>query len=43
MGRNWLGLAHRNPRTRALTRLVDRPLRTRPGLCSDIYLIGRRP
>jgi SAM-dependent methyltransferase len=43
VGRNWLGLAHRNPRTRALTRLVDRPLRTRPGFCSDIYLIGRRP
>lgn len=43
VGRNWLGLTHRNPSTRALARIVDRPLRAYPALCSDIYLIGRRP
>lgn len=43
IGRNWVGLTHRDSRTRALTRFVDRPLRAHPGLCSDIYVLGRRP
>lgn len=43
VGRNWLGLTHRSPTTRALARAVDRPLQRRPALCSDIYLIARRP
>lgn len=39
LGRNWMG--HRSyPR---LTRLVDHALRLRPSLCSDIYLVGRKP
>jgi hypothetical protein len=42
-GRNWLGLKHRNPVTRAAATIADRPLRLRPGLCSDIYMAGRRP
>jgi SAM-dependent methyltransferase len=42
LGRNWLGLTHRSRLTRALTRAIDRPLRRRPALCSDIYVIGSR-
>lgn len=42
LGRNWLGLTHRRRLTRALTRAADRPLRRRPGLCSDLYLLGTR-
>jgi SAM-dependent methyltransferase len=41
-GRNWLGVTHRSVVTRALTRVIDRPLRHRPSLCSDIYVIGVR-
>ncbi len=42
LGRNWLGLTHTRGLTRALTRVADRPLRRRPGLCSDLYLLGTR-
>jgi SAM-dependent methyltransferase len=40
VGRNWLG--HRGgPIKRVVTNLVDRPLRLRPSLCANIYLLGR--
>jgi SAM-dependent methyltransferase len=42
LGRNWLGLRHRRGLTRALSRVVDRPLRRWPGLCSDIYVLGSK-
>jgi SAM-dependent methyltransferase len=38
LGRNWMG--YRGGR-RAVARIVDRPLRRWPQLCSDIYLMGR--
>lgn len=43
VGRNWAG--HLSPRrlVRTLTRFVDPVLRLRPSLCSDIYLLGRKP
>ena len=40
-GRNWLGYQG-TPLRRAVTALVDRPLRLRPTLCADLYLVGRR-
>jgi len=40
-GRNWAG--YLNPRLRLVTALVDPLLQLRPSLCSDIYLLGRRP
>jgi SAM-dependent methyltransferase len=40
-GRNWLGYRG-TPLQQALTALVDRPLRLRPTLCADLYLVGRR-
>ncbi|MCJ7544844.1 MAG: class I SAM-dependent methyltransferase [Phycisphaerae bacterium] len=42
-GRNWCGLRHQNPLVRGLARLADSPLRLRPSLCSDIYLVGIKP
>jgi SAM-dependent methyltransferase len=42
IGRNWLGLQHRRRALRALSHVVDRPLRPWPSLCSDIYVLGRR-
>lgn len=43
VGRNWQG--YLSPRTwvRRSTSAVDRALRWRPSLCSDIYVIGQRP
>lgn len=43
LGRNWLGYSSRFGFARILTRLLDKPLRLRPTLCSNIYLIGRKP
>jgi SAM-dependent methyltransferase len=43
LGRNWQGLKHPNRRVRRITALIDRPLRSRPSLCSDIYLLGQKP
>ncbi len=41
-GRNWLGMARFEGRgPRAAMGIVDRMLRTRPGLCSDLYLIAK--
>ena len=42
LGRNWAGYAG-SRLVRTLTALVDRPLRLRPTLCSDLYLVGRKP
>jgi SAM-dependent methyltransferase len=42
LGRNWLGLTHRRRGVRVMSRLVDRPLRRAPALCSDIYVVGAR-
>lgn len=39
-GRNWLGYRSSNKLIRMLTRMADYPLRRRPSLCSDIYLVG---
>ncbi len=41
-GRNWLGYYSRNPAVRLATKVMDYPLRLRPSLCSDIYLVGRK-
>lgn len=43
LGRNWLGLIGRSGLVLAMTRLIDQPLRLRPSLCSNIYLVGRKP
>ncbi len=42
LGHNWAGHLSRNKWIRRATALVDRPLRLRPSLCSDLYLIGRK-
>jgi SAM-dependent methyltransferase len=40
VGRNWLG--YRGTELRAwITRAIDRPLRLRPALCANLYLVGR--
>lgn len=43
IGRNWLGLKHPSARVRKISGLIDKPLQTRPSLCSDIYLLGQKP
>lgn len=40
-GRNWLGYRG-SAFLRAVSAVVDRPLRLRPTLCADLYLVGRR-
>jgi len=42
-GRNWQGRASRSGLVRAITAVLDLPLRVSPGLCSDIYMVGRKP
>jgi SAM-dependent methyltransferase len=42
-GRNWLGYMSRNSLIKRVTPIVDPLLRLRPSLCSDIYLVGRKP
>jgi SAM-dependent methyltransferase len=42
MGRNWSGYRSRFRAARIITPLIDRLLRFRPSLCSDIYLVGRK-
>lgn len=42
-GRNWIGYLNSRRLIRALTPLVDRPLRLFPGLCADLYMVGRKP
>jgi SAM-dependent methyltransferase len=41
-GRNWLGLYSGNQIVRALTRIIDHPLRLFPSLCTNLYLVGRK-
>lgn len=41
-GRNWHGYHSSTMLMRFAARILDYPLRLRPALCSDIYLIGRR-
>ena len=41
-GRNWAGY-HGGRLKRALTRLIDHPLRARPTLCSDLYVLAQKP
>jgi SAM-dependent methyltransferase len=43
LGRNWQGLKHPSPKVRRISKALDRPLQSRPSLCSDIYLLGRKP
>jgi SAM-dependent methyltransferase len=43
LGRNWAGRVSPNPWLRRLTPLVDGLLARRPTLCSDLYLLGRKP
>ena len=43
LGRNWAGYLNARRSVRHATRLADRLLRLRPSLCSDLYLIGRKP
>lgn len=42
VGRNWLG-ARRGRLGRLVTAVVDAPLRLRPSLCANLYLLGRLP
>ncbi len=42
-GRNWMGLRSANPVIRSAAVAFDHLLRLRPSLCSDIYMIGRKP
>jgi SAM-dependent methyltransferase len=41
-GRNWLGYRHPSQFVRAITPLIDVPMRAFPSLCSDIYLIAQK-
>jgi SAM-dependent methyltransferase len=43
VGRNWLGYRSPHSVTRRVTRVADHALRPFPSLCSDIYLIARKP
>lgn len=43
MGRNWQGYVNRTRWVRTLTPYVDRLLQLRPSLCSDLYMLGRKP
>jgi 2-polyprenyl-3-methyl-5-hydroxy-6-metoxy-1,4-benzoquinol methylase len=42
-GRNWLGYYSENQVVRFATKILDYPLRLKPSLCSDIYMIGKKP
>ena len=41
-GRNWQGFFSGSRAVRLATRMMDFPLRLRPSLCSDIYMVGRK-
>lgn len=41
-GRNWLGYFSQNKVIRLSTKIMDYPLRLKPSLCSDIYMIGKK-
>jgi SAM-dependent methyltransferase len=42
-GRNWAGFLSPNRYRRIAAQILDRALRLRPTLCSDLYLVGHRP
>jgi SAM-dependent methyltransferase len=42
-GRNWQGHKSKRRLTRILARCGDHPLRLFPSLCSDIYIVGKKP
>src|SRR5262249_26701438 len=42
IGRNWSGYRSRFRAARIVTPFIDRLLRLRPSLCSDIYLVGQK-
>jgi SAM-dependent methyltransferase len=42
-GRNFLGHASTRPARRQITAAVDRVIRARPSLCSDLYMVGNKP
>lgn len=41
-GRNWAGYLSDKRAARAVTRVIDYPLRLMPSLCSNIYMKGRK-
>lgn len=41
-GRNWLGYYNPSALVRSITPYIDGPLRMRPSLCSDIYLMAHK-
>ncbi len=43
LGRNWAGTLSPRPAMRRVARLLDGLLRLRPSLCSDLYLVARKP
>jgi SAM-dependent methyltransferase len=43
LGRNWLGHISTSPMVRLAASILDQPLRLRPQLCSDIYLLAQKP
>lgn len=43
LGRNWAGHGSPSRIVRRLTACLDPVLRLKPSLCSDLYLLGRRP
>jgi 2-polyprenyl-3-methyl-5-hydroxy-6-metoxy-1,4-benzoquinol methylase len=40
-GRNWMGWGH--PKLRRIMPILDPLLQLRPTLCSDLYMVGRKP
>lgn len=42
LGRNWCGHYSENLATRLATKIMEYPLRLKPSLCSDIYMVGRK-
>jgi len=43
VGRNWTGLFYTRKLVRVAAWLIDYPLRLRPSLCADLYLVGHKP
>lgn len=43
VGRNWQGVKHTKPLRRTVARVADHALRLFPSLCSDPYIVGRKP
>jgi SAM-dependent methyltransferase len=43
LGRNWMGQLSQRPALRLAAGVLDRVLRPWPTLCSDLYLLGRKP